>query len=96
MKQQKLLMFQFINLLLCTRNFLYFVVIYLVLYFKIAAASVAFGIGALGLAWYIQDLYSRLDDNDDVITSRTTSLSTLEDDLDTYKTKEAEICSAVS
>merc|ERR1712038_2228899 len=28
----------------------------------IAAASVAFGIGALGLAWYIQDLYSRLDD----------------------------------
>ena len=63
---------------------------------KIAAAAVAFGIGALGLAWYIQDLYTRLDENDDTITMATNTLSQLEDDLDTYTTKEADICKAVS
>ena len=64
--------------------------------FQIAAASVAFGIGALGLAWYIQDLYSRLDDNDDLITQYTSSIAQLEDDLDSYQTKAGEICSTVS
>lgn len=63
---------------------------------KIAAAAVAFGIGALGLAWYIQDLYTRLDENDDTITMATNTLAQLEDDLDTYTTKEADICKAVS
>lgn len=62
----------------------------------IAASAVAFGIGALGLAWYIQDLYARLDDNDDTITMATTTLAQLEDDFDTYQTKEGEICSALS
>jgi len=62
----------------------------------IAAASVAFGIGALGLAWYIQDLYSRLDENDDLITQYTSSIAQLEDDLDSYQTKEGEICSTLS
>jgi len=62
----------------------------------IAASSVALGIGALGLAWYIQDLYNRVNENDDIIVSCNNVLSQLENDFDDYRTNEAKICEALT
>ena len=63
---------------------------------QIAASSVALAIGALGLAWYIQDLYNRVDENDEIINSCNNIISQLENDFDDYQTNEANICDAVS
>jgi len=62
----------------------------------IAATSVALAIGALGLAWYIQDLYNRVNENDDIINSCNNILSQLEDDFEDYQTNEANICEALT